>query len=331
LDYAIKTSQLTKIFDDIIAVDRLDLDVKRGEIFGFLGPNGAGKTTTVRILSTVLKPDEGTATVVGHDVVSEPEQVRRKIGVVTQKVTVDPELTGFENLDFQAKLYDVPKLEREKRIKELLETVQLWGRRDDLVFTYSGGMQRRLEIVRALVSDPEVLFLDEPTTGLDPQARRMIWDYLFELKKEGVTIFLTTHTMEEAEVLCERTAIIDYGKLLVCDSPDELKEQIPIASSVELELEKYDEEVEKLVKDLAFTETTVWSPETSILKVLVENVEESLPELLETLMKKGIKVFSVNAKNKTLEDVFIHYTGRSLREDTTRKKKRFVTGFVTGV
>jgi ABC-2 type transport system ATP-binding protein len=224
----IEVKALTKIFDkDVRAVDGISFNVKEGEILGFLGPNGAGKTTTLNILSTLLRPTSGTATVNGYDILLDPDSVRRSIGYVFQDTTLDIELTGRENLDFHGRLYGLDRNTRHQRIKELLELVQLTDRADNLVKTYSGGMKRRLEIARGLLHHPKVLFLDEPTLGLDPQTRRSIWEHIQRLNQEkNVTIILTTHYTEEADYLSKRILIIDFGKIVVLDTPDNLKARL---------------------------------------------------------------------------------------------------------
>jgi ABC-2 type transport system ATP-binding protein len=224
----IEVKALTKIFNGKVrAVDEISFDVKEGEILGFLGPNGAGKTTTLNMLATLLRPTSGTATVNGWDILAEPDAVRRSIGYVFQDPTLDLELTGRENLDFHGRLYGLKRDVRQQRIKEMLELVQLTDRADDLVKTYSGGMKRRLEIARGLLHHPRVLFLDEPTLGLDPQTRRSIWEHIQRLNQnKNVTIILTTHYTEEADYLCERILIIDFGKIVALDTPDELKARL---------------------------------------------------------------------------------------------------------
>jgi ABC-2 type transport system ATP-binding protein len=224
----IEVKALTKIFDkDVKAVNGISFNVKEGEILGFLGPNGAGKTTTLNMLSTLLRPTSGTATVNGHDILTEPDAVRRSIGYVFQDTTLDIDLTGRENLDFHGRLYGLDRDARQQRIKELLELVQLTDRADNLVKTYSGGMKRRLEIARGLLHHPKVLFLDEPTLGLDPQTRRSIWDHIQRLNQEkNVTIILTTHYTEEADYLSKRILIIDFGKIVALDTPDNLKARL---------------------------------------------------------------------------------------------------------
>lgn len=221
----IEVKELTKVFeDDLTAVDHISFTVEEGEIFGFLGPNGAGKTTTLNMLATILRPTSGTAIINGFDIHEDPDAVRRSIGFVFQDPTLDTELTGRENLDFHGRLYGLSKKERQERIDEILKVVQLSDRADAFVKTYSGGMKRRLEIARGLLHYPKVLFLDEPTLGLDPQTRRAIWDYIVKLNQEqNVTIILTTHYTEEADHLCNRIQIIDFGKIVANDTPENLK------------------------------------------------------------------------------------------------------------
>jgi len=224
----IEVKALTKVFDGRIrAVDGISFNVEKGEILGFLGPNGAGKTTTLNVLATLLRPTSGTATVNGHDILAEPDAVRRSIGYVFQDPTLDLELTGRENLDFHGRIYGLKRHVRQRRIREMLGVVQLTDRADELVKTYSGGMKRRLEIARGLLHYPQVLFLDEPTLGLDPQTRRAIWEHIQRLNRdEKVTIILTTHYTEEADYLCERILIIDFGKIVALDTPNKLKARL---------------------------------------------------------------------------------------------------------
>ncbi|MCD4739957.1 ATP-binding cassette domain-containing protein [archaeon] len=222
----IETKALTKRFGDLIAVNALDLKVKKGEVFGLLGPNGAGKTTIISMLSTILTPSSGSALVSGKDVKNERNSVRKNIGIVFQDPSLDEELTGYENMDFHGRLYGMEKEQRVERIIELLELVDLIDKKDVPVKNYSGGMKRRLEIARGLLHKPKVLFLDEPTLGLDPQTRRYLWEYIQNMnKKDDVTIMLTTHYMEEADELCDRIAIIDHGKIVALDSPKNLKKK----------------------------------------------------------------------------------------------------------
>lgn len=223
----ITVDHLTKYFEDnLLAVDDVSFSVKEGEIFAFLGPNGAGKSTTIRILTTLLSPSSGSISLAGNDPVHQPNEVRKSFGIVFQDPSLDDELTAWENLEFHGVLYDVPRTIRRPRIEELLKFVDLWERRNDLVKHYSGGMKRRLEIARGLLHHPKIMFLDEPTLGLDPQTRNSMWEYLQNLnKKENITVFFTTHYMEEAERIAQRIAIIDHGKIVAIGSSDQLKEQ----------------------------------------------------------------------------------------------------------
>ena len=216
---AIHAADLTRRFGDLVAVDRISFDIEQGEIFGLLGPNGAGKTTTLSMLATMLEPTAGSATVMGIDITKDQDGVRKAIGIVFQDQSLDEELTAWENMDFHGRLYRIPKDVREQRTEELLKLVELYDRRNDIVKTFSGGMRRRLEIARGLLHHPSVLFLDEPTLGLDPQTRNLLWKYIETLAKEkNITIILTTHYMEEADRLCSRIAIIDHGKIIALDT-----------------------------------------------------------------------------------------------------------------
>lgn len=220
----IQVTHLTKKFSDFTAVDDISFDVKKGEIFAFLGPNGAGKTTTIKMLTTLLQPTSGTLDVNGHDPVKSPDETRRSFGIVFQEQSLDDELTAWENMDFHGIIYDVPNPRRKEQIKKLMTFVELWDRKDCLVKEFSGGMRRRLEIARGLLHHPKILFLDEPTLGLDPQTRNHVWSYLRELNKsEGMTLFFTTHYMEEAERIAQRIAIIDHGKIVATGTAGELK------------------------------------------------------------------------------------------------------------
>jgi len=226
----VKVKNLSKDFDHFRAVDNISFEVKTSEIFGFLGPNGAGKTTTINILCTLLMPTSGEVIVNGFNVVTSPDEVRRSIGIIFQDPSLDERLTAYENLNFHGIIYHIPPKIRKERIREVLDMVGLYSKKDHIVRTFSGGMRRRLEIARGLMHRPKILFLDEPTIGLDPQTRQYIWDYILNLsKEEGITIFLTTHYMDEAEI-CQRVAIIDYGKIIVLGSPYELKNEFRLGS-----------------------------------------------------------------------------------------------------
>ncbi len=222
----IKVHNLTKKFDGLVAVDDVSFSVAKGEIFAFLGPNGAGKSTTIKILTTLLHPTSGTITLDGHDPVHHPDEVRRSFGIVFQDPSLDDELTAWENMEFHGVLYAMPTQVRRERIDQLLKFVDLWDRKDDLVKEFSGGMKRRLEIARGLLHHPKVIFLDEPTLGLDPQTRNHMWNYLKDLnQKEGTTVFFTTHYMEEADRVAQRIAVIDHGKIVAQGTPSEIKQQ----------------------------------------------------------------------------------------------------------
>jgi ABC-2 type transport system ATP-binding protein len=322
---AVEVSRITKKYASLTAVDDVSFDVNSGEIFGFLGPNGAGKTTLIRILTTLVKPTGGNAKVVGRDVVKEPDAVRRGIGVVPQAMTSDLDLTGYENMDIYGRFYGMPSTERKGRIKYLLEMVGLTSRANDLVATYSGGMRRRLEVARALVHKPDILFLDEPTIGLDPQSRIVIWDFLGKLREEdSITLFLTTHYMEEAEALCNRVAIIDAGKIIVLGSPEELKSQIPGNDIVSLGVENFSESLVERIRKLPFVHRV--KTEDDSIRVYVDNGAQNLPILLDEVKASGGKILSAMIHEQSLEDVFIHHTGRSIREEEAKKVSLLAAG-----
>lgn len=320
---AITVSGITKKFGTITAVDDVSFEVAEGEFFGFLGPNGAGKTTLIRMLTTLLKPTAGRAVVACCDVSKEPAAVRRGIGVVPQAMTSDLDLTGYENMDIYGRFYGIRSRERKERISYLLEMVGLTSRSNDLVATYSGGMRRRLEIARVLVHKPEILFLDEPTIGLDPQSRRVVWGLLEKLMEDNsLTIFLTTHYMDEAEALCKRVAIIDSGKIIAIGSPDELKSQIPGNDIVSLSLSSLSDDVIEKVKALPFVHKII--VEDNYLRVYVDSGARNLPMLIDEVRSSGGTVLSATVHEQSLEDVFIHFTGKSIREEEAKKVSFFV-------
>ncbi|MCZ7393897.1 MAG: ATP-binding cassette domain-containing protein [Candidatus Methanoperedens sp.] len=301
----IKTEALSKKYGKLTAVDNLNLHVEEGEIFGLLGPNGAGKTTLISMLCTILKPTSGKAWVNGFDIVRESSKVRKSIGIVFQQPSVDDLLTGRENLSMHNLLFGVPKRIRKQRIAEVLSLVNLEKRADDLVNTYSGGMRRRLELARGIMHHPKILFLDEPTLGLDPQTREHIWEYIQDLaKKERMTVMLTTHYMEEAEQLCGRVAIIDYGKIVVLDSPEALKNQI-VGDMVKLKQKNPD--IEK-IKKLDYVRNL--QEKDGLLHLSIKDASKHLQDLL---THTGPIDF-VEVRSGTLNDVFLHYTGREIRE-----------------
>ena len=303
---AIAVSGLTKKYGDIEAVRGIDFEVARGETFGFLGPNGAGKSTTIKILCTLARPTNGQATVAGHDVVRERDAVRRNIGLVFQDTTLDNYLTGAQNLRFHAELYAVPGPAVEPRMRQVLDMVGLWDRRDSLVQTYSGGMQRRLEIARGLLHAPRVLFLDEPTVGLDPQTRSSIWEYINDLKKrEDITIFLTTHYMDEAEH-CDRIAIIDHGKIVAMDTPEQLKASV---GKDRVQIQTDDDEA--TIRELRETMALEAAMHEGAVTFAVEGGGEFVPQLFGRL---SVPIRSVSVSRPSLDDVFMSYTGTTIRD-----------------
>ncbi len=315
---AVEVTGITRRYGQITAVDNVSFDVFDGEIFGFLGPNGAGKTTLVRMLTTLIKPTSGTAMVANCDVVKKPDMVRRQIGVVPQAMTSDLDLTGYENMDIYGRFYGIPNRERKERIGYLLDMVGLTARAHGLVATYSGGMRRRLEVARVLVHMPKILFLDEPTIGLDPQSRRAVWNFLKKLRAEdSMTVFLTTHYMEEAEALCSRVAIIDSGRIIALGSPDDLKAQLPGNDVVSLTVENLPDAVVEQIRTLTFVHRIAVEDDT--VRISVDNGAHNLPMLIEEITSSGAKVSSATVHEQSLEDVFIHYTGKSIREEEVRK------------
>jgi ABC-2 type transport system ATP-binding protein len=303
----IKTNALTKSYGKIQAVRSIDLNIEKGEIFGLLGPNGAGKTTTIGMLCTIVRPTSGSASIAGYDVIKEPAQVRRKVGIVFQDPTLDTVLTGRENLELHARLYGVPSDVREKRITEMLELVDLKQRSNDITRTYSGGMRRRLELARGLLHRPAVLFLDEPTLGLDPQTRARIWEYIKKMAQmEQTTVVLTTHYMEEAEQVCDRVGIIDHGRIIALNSPESLKESMGgdmvVIKAKEPPLEK--------IRALPYVSEVKENDDA--LEIITKEAHLHLAEILS--MIKDVEC--VEMRVPTLNDVFIKLTGRDIREDS---------------
>ncbi len=319
-EYAIKVDDLTKSFNGLVAVDHISFTVKSGELFGLLGPNGAGKTTTINMLSTLLKSTSGYGEVAGHDISKSKDDIRRSIGVVFQEPALDIKLTGKENLEFHAMMYGIKKEERKKRVEEVLKLVELTEKKDVLVENFSGGMKRRLEIARGLIHKPEVLFLDEPTLGLDAQTRHHIWDYIKKLNKEGgVTIILTTHYMEEADFLCDRIAIMDRGKFVAMDTPAQLKDILG-GDVVSLEIEgKADILVEK-INSLDWIKNMTRHNET--LSLTMEKGERRIPQLINVARENGVNVTCVHLRKPSLEDVFLHFTGKTIREEEASQAER---------
>jgi len=303
---SIEVIDLTKRFGPLTAVDNISFQVEDGEVFGFLGPNGAGKTTTINVLCTLMRPTTGSARVAGYDVASQRNAVRQCIGLVFQDPSLDDQLTAYENLQFHAHVYNVPGSERAQRIEEVLRVVELWNRRGAVVRTFSGGMKRRLEIARGILHHPRVLFLDEPTLGLDPQTREHVWEYVLELQRaHEITIFMTTHYMDEAEH-CDRIAIIDQGKIVALDTPDALKRMVGV-DIVTVQTED-NERAAREIRDRYGLEP---QRDDTRVRLEVEAGAEFIPRLVRDL---GVVVRSVDLHRPTLDDVFLKLTGRAIRE-----------------
>jgi ABC-2 type transport system ATP-binding protein len=316
IDQVIETHGLRRTFKSgkrlVEAVAGVDLIVRRGEIFGFLGPNGAGKTTTLRILATLLPPTEGTARVAGVDLRTQPDQVRERIGYVGQAGGADREITGRRELVFQGRLYGMSAGEASRRAAELIEKLELENCADRKVGTYSGGQKRRLDIGLGLVHEPQLLFLDEPTTGLDPQSRARVWDEVQRLHERGITVFLTTHYLDEADALCDRVAIIDYGKIVAEGTPEELKRAVA-GDVVTLGVASDKQEAAlELLKAQDFVREA--SSEDGLVRLYVDRGEVAMPAILRLLDSSGMQLRTMELHRPSLDDVFLRKTGRSLRE-----------------
>ena len=309
-DYIIKVDNLVKRFGDLVAVNDVSFSVAPGEIFGLLGPNGAGKTTTINILCTLSKPTSGRATIDGFDVVRQQKQVRQQIGLVFQDPSLDERLSGLQNLRFHALVYNMPASLREERIEQVLTMMELWDKCQNEVRTYSGGMKRRLELARGLLHHPKVLFLDEPTLGLDPQTRNRIWEYILELRQqEGTTVFLTTHYMDEA-AKADRIAIIDYGKIVALDSPAKIKE---IVAKDIISLKTVDDD--RAAEEIRLQYQLEARRDIDGLNFEVANGEEFIPNFIKEF---GTQILSISLRRPTLDDVFLKLTGRQIREEEVK-------------
>jgi ABC-2 type transport system ATP-binding protein len=316
---AIQVESLTKRFGDFVAVDHISFNVEEGEVFGLLGPNGAGKTTLIRMLTTLSPPTEGTAQVGGHDIRKDADGVRNSIGVIPQALTSDPELTARENLLIHAKLYGVPSAKRKELIDRLLQSVDLEKFADSLVGTFSGGMRRRLEIARGLVHSPRILFLDEPTTGLDPVSRTNVWEMISRLQATGnLTILLTTHYMDEADKLCHRIAIVDHGKLAALDTPSRLKDAVTGADVVEVEFEIMPPGWLDRLKQLP--DAADVAQHEDVIHISSHNGPNTVGALMDISRKENVPVKRVTVQGTTLDDVFLHFTGRQLRDEVGAKR-----------
>ncbi len=313
---AVVVHELTKSFGTLVAVDRVSFAIEQGEIFGLLGPNGAGKTTTLSMLATMLEPTSGSAAIMDIDIRKDQDGVRKAIGIVFQDQSLDEELTAWENMDFHGRLYRIPKETREQRTEELLKLVELFDRRNDIVKTFSGGMRRRLEIARGLLHHPSVLFLDEPTLGLDPQTRNLLWKYIEALAKEkNITIILTTHYMEEADRLCNRIAIIDHGKIIAMDTPARLKDSI--GGDVVIIRSP---DTAKIPAVLSVPWVKRQETREGEVILTLENAEQHLSEIVTRLNAEHIEITSISVHKPTLEDVFLSYTGKTIREEDISRK-----------
>ena len=318
---AIEVDSLTKEFGDFKAVDNISFQIEEGEIFGFLGPNGAGKSTTMMILTTLLKPTSGSALVGGYDVMSDAKKVREKIGYVQQEISVDEFLTGRENLYLHARINQIPRNLIKSRIDDVLELVELGEKKDQATVTYSGGMRKRLDIANGLLSRPSVLFLDEPTVGLDIQTRRKIWGYIKKIRKDfGMTIFISTHYMEEADNICDRIGIIDHGKIQVIDTPKSMKSAIgnEIISFNLVDGKASQDTLIEQINKIEFVKEV--KNKQDLITVFSTKSNEVIPKIFQESTNLGMRINSLTLKQPTLDDVFISYTGHDLRDETENKK-----------
>ena len=318
---AIEVNSLTKEFDSFKAVDNISFNVEEGEIFGFLGPNGAGKSTTMMILTTLLKPTSGEALVGGYNVVSDAKKVREKIGFVQQEISVDEFLTGRENLYLHARINQIPNNLIKSRIDDVLELVELGEKQDKAALTYSGGMRKRLDIANGLLSRPSVLFLDEPTVGLDIQTRRKIWQYIRKIRKDfGMTIFISTHYMEEADNLCDRIGIIDFGKIQIIDTPKSMKSAIgnEIISFNLIDGKASQDILIDQINKIEFVKEV--KNKQGLITVFSTKSNEVIPKIFQASTNLEMRINSLTLKQPTLDDVFISYTGHDLRDETENKK-----------
>jgi len=318
---AIEVDSLTKKFGNFKAVDNISFKVEEGEIFGFLGPNGAGKSTTMMILTTLLKPTSGRALVGGYDVMSDAKKVREKIGYVQQEISVDEFLTGRENLYLHARINQIPRNLIKSRIDDVLELVELGEKKDQASLTYSGGMRKRLDIANGLLSRPSVLFLDEPTVGLDIQTRRKIWGYIKKIRKDfGMTVFISTHYMEEADNLCDRIGIIDHGKIQIIDTPKSMKSAIgnEIISFNLVDGKANQDAIIDQIAKIEFVKEV--KNKEGLITVFSTKSNEVIPNIFQESANLDMKISSLTLKQPTLDDVFISYTGHDLRDDTENKK-----------
>jgi ABC-2 type transport system ATP-binding protein len=321
-DNIIEVNNLEHSYGDFKAVDNVCFSVKKGEIFSFLGPNGAGKSTVINILITLLPLQKGSVRIAGYDLATQPEEIRRSIGIVFQDETLDRDLTVWETLEFHGRLYSLPKAERRQRIEEMIQLVELEDKRDVRTRNLSGGMKRRLEISRGLLTRPKVLFLDEPTIGLDTQTRRRLWEYIKKVNEAGTTIFLTTHYMDEADLVSNWIDIIDHGKIIVSGTPTKLKNDL---GQDMIYLETSDNEAAlRMLQSLKVVKAAKGTTKGLTITITADGTH-CLPILIGKLKNMGIEIKGVNLKEPSLDDVFVHFTGRDIREGGAEKFSKVVT------
>lgn len=316
---AIEAKSLTKYFGDFLAVDHVSFDVNQGEIFGFLGPNGAGKSTTIRMLTGVSTPTEGTANIMGFDITKQPVDAKSVMGIVPDISNIYTELTAWENLIFTGKLYGIPKARREESAESLLKRFDLYGRKDEEVEGFSRGMRRRVCIAMALVNDSKILFLDEPTSGLDVKSVRGIRGMIRELNTEGLTVFLTTHNIEEASQMCDRIAIINRGKIAVIDTPESIKRALKSRQSVEVAFRETDKEVQKTLEDLSSVMGLQKMGDK--LRLLTENPTQTLRQLCGVIEERGLEPVTLNTLGSSLEDAFLQLTGTEMEAEVIKRRR----------
>ncbi|MHA1804935.1 MAG: ABC transporter ATP-binding protein [Promethearchaeota archaeon] len=314
MELAIETNRLKKKFGNLVAVDEIDLEIPQGKLFGFLGPNGAGKTTTISMLSTILPPTSGNAFILGYDLEKEAKEIKKHIGVCPQEIVLYERLTARENIHLIAQMHGMNKKDYKERTEELLEKMNLLERADDLVKKYSGGMKRRVNVLMAVIHEPDVIFFDEPSAGLDPQSRRVVWDFIKDFQKKNCTILLTTHNMEEADDLCDELVIIDYGKIIAHRRPNELKQRLGEGDVIEFKVEeknrpKRDEIISRL-KQLDFIK---WAKKVGKGRIILNGLD-CLRRISEIMDAVQVKMLDISIRKNTLEDVFLDLTGRRLRD-----------------
>lgn len=314
MEISIQTHNLKKYYEDIKAVDGIDLKIPQGELFGFLGPNGAGKTTTISMLSTILPPTDGSATIMGYDLKKDAKKIKELIGVCPQELVLYERLTARENIELIAKMHGLSKSDYKEKTDELLGKMNLLDRADDLVKKYSGGMKRRVNVLMAVVHDPQIIFFDEPSAGLDPQSRRVVWDFIKDFQKKNRTILLTTHNMEEADDLSDQLVIIDHGKIIAEGSPKELKGRLGEGDIIEFQV-KEDQVNERgnIINRLKGLDFVQWAKEVGKRRIVLNGLDalRRISEIIDTVQ---VKMYDISIRKNTLEDVFIDLTGRRLRD-----------------